>query len=364
MGITKNNASLDKGVYNKNMDKKVRIGINGFGRIGTVVLRAIIKEKYNAEVVAINTRGNATAEAIALQFKYDSVYGRMPMRVESKSPEKGAEIGKLEIGKTLIPLLGIDDPTKIPWGEYNVDVVLECTGKFTDSKASGHTQGGAKKVVISAPAKDSHIPTYILGVNEDAYHGETLVSNGSCTTNCVAPIVKLIDEKIGFQEGVLTTIHAYTTNQNIVDGTGKDPRRARAGASNIVPTATGAAEAVIAAYPPVKGRFAGSAIRVPVICGSYSDLTFKMVRNTTIDEINSIIEEACVSERLVGKMKISYDPLVSSDIIGDNASCVIDSRMTKVISDDMISIGAWYDNEYGYSCRLVELALFIHAFNG
>jgi len=346
------------------MNKKLRIGINGFGRIGTVVLRAIIKEKYDVEVAAINTRGTSTAESISLQFKYDSVYGRLPMHIGFAGPDKSSEIGKLEVGQYSIPLLGIDDPTKIPWGEYGVDIVLECTGKFTDSSASGHTQGGAKKVIISAPCKGANIPTYILGVNEEEYHGETLISNGSCTTNCVAPIVKLIDEKIGFQEGVLTTIHAYTTNQNMVDGTGKDPRRARAGAVNIVPTATGAAEAVIAAYPKVKGRFAGSAIRVPVICGSYSDLTFKMVRNTTIDEINSIIEDACVSPPLVGKMKISYDPLVSSDIIGDNASCIIDARMTKVISDDMISIGAWYDNEYGYSCRLVELALFIHAFNG
>lgn len=342
----------------------MRIGINGFGRIGTVALRAIFKEKYDVEVAAINTRGNATAESIALQFKYDSVYGRLPVHIGSAEPEKSSEIGKLVIGQSSIPILGNDDPTKIPWGDYDVDIVLECTGKFTDSKASGHTQGGAKKVVISAPTKDPHIPTYILGVNENDYHGETLVSNGSCTTNCVAPIVKLIDEAIGFQEGVLTTIHAYTTNQNMVDGTGKDPRRARAGAVNIVPTATGAAEAVIAAYPQVKGRFAGSAIRVPVICGSYSDLTFKMKRNTTIDEVNSIIEDACVSKALVGKMKISYDPLVSSDIIGDNASCIIDSRMTKVISDDMISIGAWYDNEYGYSCRLIELALLMHAFNG
>ena len=346
------------------MNKKLRIGINGFGRIGTVVLRAIFKEKYDVDVVAINTRGTATAEQIALQFKYDSVYGRLPLHIGFSGPEKSAEIGKLEVGKITIPLLGIDDPASIPWGEYGVDIVLECTGKFTDGKSSGHTQGGAKKVIISAPCKDAHIPTYILGVNEEEYHGETLVSNGSCTTNCVAPIVKLIEESIGFQEGVLTTIHAYTTNQNMVDGTGKDPRRARAGAVNIVPTATGAAEAVIAAYPRVKGRFAGSAIRVPVICGSYSDLTFKMVRSTSIDEINSIIQEACVSEKLVGKMKISYDPLVSSDIIGDNASCIIDSRMTKVVSDDMISIGAWYDNEYGYSCRLVELALFMHAFNG
>jgi glyceraldehyde-3-phosphate dehydrogenase type I len=198
-----------------------------------------------------------------------------------------------------------------------------------------------------------------LGVNADKYNGEKLISNGSCTTNCVAPIVKLIDQKIGFQEGVLTTIHAYTTNQNIVDGNGKDPRRARAAAINIVPTSTGAAEAVIASYPEVKGRFAGTAIRVPVICGSYSDLTFKMVRKTTIEEINSIFEEASISPELVSKLKVSYEPLVSSDIIGNNASCIIDASMTKVVSDDMVSIGAWYDNEYGYSCRLIENAILI-----
>jgi len=185
------------------------------------------------------------------------------------------------------------------------------------------------------------------------------VSNGSCTTNCVAGIVKLMDQKIGFQEGTLTTIHAYTANQNIVDGANKDARRARAAAINIVPTTTGAAESVVAVYPECKGRFGGTAIRVPVVCGSYSDLTFKLVRETSVEEVNSIFEEASVTKEMVGKLKVSYDPLVSSDIIGNNASCIIDSRMTKVISEDMVSIGAWYDNEYGYSCRLVEMGMFI-----
>ena len=340
-------------------EKKLKIGINGFGRIGTVVLRAILSEKYDIEVVAINTRGDMGIETYANQFKFDSVYGRLPMKVGHSDPQKGGEIGRLEVGENSIPLLGEADPTKIQWKNYGAEVILECTGAFTDMKASGHLKSGAKKVVISAPAKDPNIPVYILGVNEDRYKGETVISNGSCTTNCVAPIVKLIDEKIGFQEGVLTTVHAYTTNQNIVDGGGKDPRRARAAAINIVPTTTGAAEAVIAAYPEAKGRFAGTAIRVPVVCGSYSDLTFKMVRKTNIDEVNTIFEDASVSPELVGKMKVSYEPLVSSDIIGNNASCVIDTMMTKVVSDDMISIGAWYDNEYGYSCRLVEMAMYI-----
>jgi glyceraldehyde 3-phosphate dehydrogenase len=340
-------------------NKKIRIGINGFGRIGSVVLRAILLEKYDVEVAAINTTGEFDIETFALQFKYDSVYGRFPAKIEHYEPERAGEIGRLEIGNKIIPFLGEMDPSKIKWKNYDVDVVLECTGAFTDNRALAHIKAGAKKVIISAPAKDPKIPVFILGVNEDKYNDEKLCSNGSCTTNCVAPIVKLIDQKIGFQEGTLTTIHAYTTNQNIVDGNGKDPRRARAAAINIVPTSTGAAEAVIAAYPEAKGRFGGTAIRVPVVCGSYSDLTFKLVRKTTVEEINAIFEDASVSPELVGKLKVSYEPLVSSDIIGNNASCVIDTRMTKIISDDMVSIGAWYDNEYGYSCRLVENAIHI-----
>ena len=340
-------------------NKKIRIAINGFGRIGSVVLRAILAEKYDVEVAAINTDGRFDVETFAMQFKYDSVYGRSSWKVGFSEPQKAMEIGRLEVGENSIPVFGQMDPAKIPWKNYDVDVVLECTGAFTDSKALAHIKAGAKKVVISAPTKDKTIPTYILGVNGDKYKQEKLISNGSCTTNCVAPIVKLIDEKIGFQEGTLTTIHAYTTNQNIVDGNGKDPRRARAAAINIVPTSTGAAEAVIAAYPAAAGRFGGTAIRVPVICGSYSDLTFKLVRKTTIEEINSIFEEASFDPELVGKLKVSYEPLVSSDILGNNASCIIDTEMTKVISDDMVSIGAWYDNEYGYSCRLIENAIAI-----
>ena len=339
-------------------NKKIKIGINGFGRIGSVVLRAILMEKYDVEVAAINTI-KFEMETFAMQFKYDSVYGRFPAKIGFGEPQKAGEIGRLEVGDKVIPFLSEMDPSKINWKEYEVDVVLECTGAFTDNKALDHLKGGAKKVIISAPAKEAKIPTYILGVNDSEYNNEKLISNGSCTTNCVAPIVKLIDQKIGFQEGTLTTIHAYTTNQNIVDGSGKDPRRARAAAVNIVPTSTGAAEAVIACYPEAKGRFGGTAIRVPVICGSYSDLTFKLVRKTTVEEINLMFADASLTPELVSKLKVSYEPLVSSDILGNSASCIIDTRMTKVISDDMVSIGAWYDNEYGYSCRLVENAIAI-----
>lgn len=324
-----------------------------------MVLRAIVLENYGVEVAAVNTKGDLPMEAYVDQFKYDSVYGKLPYKISWNEAEKGGEIGRLIVGERTIPFLGEMDPTRIGWKNYEVEVVLECTGVFTDKKALGHVKGGAKKVVISAPPKDPMIPVYILGVNEDQYKGDELVSNGSCTTNCVAPIVKLIDEAVGFQEGVLTTIHAYTTNQAIVDGSGKDARRARAAAINIVPTSTGAAEAVIAAYPAAAGRFAGTAIRVPVVCGSYSDITFKLVRKTTVEEVNKIFEDASVEPNLVGKVKVTYDPLVSSDIIGNNGSCVIDTRMTKVVSDDMVSIGAWYDNEYGYSCRLIEMAMWI-----
>jgi len=339
--------------------KKVKIGINGFGRIGSVVLRAILLEKYDVEVVAINTKGDLPMEVYVNQFKYDSVYGRLPVKVEQGESEKAGEIGRLVVGGKEIPFLGEMNPEKIAWKRYGAEVILECTGAFRDMRAMGHIKAGAKKVVISAPAKDKSIPTFILGVNEDKYKGEKIVSNASCTTNCVTGIVKLIDEKIGFEEGSLTTIHAYTTNQNIVDGSGSDPRRARAAAINIVPTSTGAADSVIAAYPEAEGRFGGTAIRVPVVCGSYSDLTFKLVRTSSVEEINSIFEEASVEPRMVGRLKVSYDPLVSSDIIGNNASCIIDSRMTKIISEDMVSIGAWYDNEYGYSCRLVEMGIMV-----
>ncbi len=339
-------------------NKKIKIGINGFGRIGSVALRAILMEKYDVEVGAINTI-KYEMETFAMQFKYDSVYGRFPAKISYEEPQKSGEIGRLVVGDKIIPFLSEMIPSKINWKDYDIDVVLECTGAFTDDKALDHLKGGAKKVIISAPAKDTKIPIYILGVNDTDYNNEKLISNGSCTTNCVAPIVKLIDQKIGFQEGTLTTIHAYTTNQNIVDGSGKDPRRARAAAINIVPTSTGAAEAVIACYPEAKGRFGGTAIRVPVICGSYSDLTFKLVRKSTVEEINSIFADASMTPELVSKLKVSYEPLVSSDILGNSASCVIDARMTKVISDDMVSIGAWYDNEYGYSCRLVENAIAI-----
>ncbi|KKR02880.1 MAG: Glyceraldehyde-3-phosphate dehydrogenase [Microgenomates group bacterium GW2011_GWC1_39_12] len=339
--------------YDKYMEeKRIKIGINGLGRIGTVVLRAVLQEKYPIDIVAINTKGNYDAQTISMRLKYDSVYGHFPEPISHTTDQLSYS------GQTIALLTG-DDSSAIPWGTHGVDVVLECTGKFTDKKAEGHFTGGAKKVIISAPSKDPAIPTYILGVNEKKYHGETVISNGSCTTNCVAPIMKLLHEQIGIEKGMLTTVHAYTANQNLVDGSSKDPRRGRAATTNIVPTTTGAAEAVIACYPEMRGKFDGIAIRVPVICGSYSAITCKMVRKTTKEEINAMFEKASMSTELRGKLLVSHDPLVSSDIIGNSASCVVDAQITSVISDDMISIGAWYDNEYGYACRLIEMAMYI-----
>jgi len=345
---------------NKNNNSPTRIAISGLGRIGRVLLRALYLENYNLDLVAINTSGSMDTEAWVHLLKHDSVYGRFPYKISAIGPRKSQEIGRIVLNDRQIPVLAQRDPSRIPWKNYHVDVVLECTGAFTDRKAEAHLKAGAKKVIISAPPKDSSIPVFVLGINENKYRGQKLISNGSCTTNCIAPLVKIIDREIGFQEAIATTIHAYTSGQNIVDGSHKDLRRARSAAQNIVPTTTGAARAVVAAYPEVAGRFAASAIRVPVICGSYLDLTFKLVRKSTVEEINNILESAAMEPRLVGRLKISYEPLVSSDIIGNTASCLVDTLMTKIVSDDMLQIAAWYDNEYAYSCRLLELANYIH----
>lgn len=339
-------------------NRKIRFAINGFGRIGRVAARAWW-ENYQSdlELAAINTSGSMDTYGWAHLLKYDSAHGRFPARIRVEDPQKGKEMGRMNIAGKSIPVLGERKPEKIPWQNYDVDVVLECTGVFRGRKAEAHFKGGGpKRVIISAPADD--VPIYLLGVNQDKYQGEALIEMGSCTTNCVAPIVKLVDQNFGFEECIMTTIHALTSSQNIVDGSHKDLRRARAGSASIVPTDTGAANSVVAAYPEAKGRFAAGAIRVPVVNGSYSELVFKIHQMTTMDEVNQMIEEAAARE-LVGIMKVSYEPLVSQDIIGNSASAIVDLPMTQVISDDMIKIAAWYDNEYGYSSRLLEMAKFV-----
>ncbi|MDD3532079.1 MAG: glyceraldehyde 3-phosphate dehydrogenase NAD-binding domain-containing protein [Candidatus Shapirobacteria bacterium] len=335
----------------------LNLAITGFGRIGRITLRTIRKNYVKkARVVAINTSGSMDAAGWAHLFKYDSVYGTWPEDILVLPPKQSAEIGRIKIGKDQYPVLAQKDPAKIAWRDYKVDTVLECTGAFLNKKAENHFLGGAKKVVLSAPPKDSSIPTFVLGVNDKQYQKQKLVSNASCTTNCVAPIVKVIDQAIGFQEALMTTIHAYTASQQVVDGSDKDLRRARAAAVNLVPTGTGAAKSVEAVYPEIAGRFAATAIRAPIICGSYSTFIFKTNRATSVDEVNQILESQA-AKKLAGILAISYDPLVSSDIVGISASAVVDAASTKVVSDDLLYLSAWYDNEWAYSCRLAELAI-------
>jgi len=338
----------------------VKVAINGFGRIGRIAFRqAVLDFPKEIEVVAINTSGSMEPEGWATIFKYDSVYRAFPRKVRAAEARGAREVGSLLINGQPYPLLAEKEPLTLPWFVYEPDVVIESTGVFRKfEEAEKHLKAGAKKVIVSAPPRGEGIPIYLMGVNESRYKGEKIISNGSCTTNCVAPVVELVKEKFGIEQASLTTIHAYTADQELVDGSHKDLHRARAAAQNIIPTETGAAESVIAVFPDLKGKFAGSAIRVPVICGSYSDLTFKISQKTTIDELNSLFQKAAA-----GKMKeilvVTTEPLVSGDIIGTTASSIVDLNMTTVVADDFIQVGAWYDNEWAYCRRLLEEAIYI-----
>ncbi|MGB9637251.1 MAG: type I glyceraldehyde-3-phosphate dehydrogenase [Microgenomates group bacterium] len=338
----------------------LKLAINGFGRIGRIVFRQAITDfKDKVEVVAINTSGSMEPEGWATLLKYDSVYRTLSREVKVAEPQGAREIGSLLIDGILYPLLAEREPAKIPWFAYKPDVVIESTGVFRRAEeAEKHLKAGAPKVIISAPPKGEGIPIYLMGVNENQYQGEKIISNGSCTTNCVAPVVKLIKEKFGIKQATLTTIHAYTADQELVDGSHKDLHRARAAGQNIIPTETGAAESVIAVFPELKGKFAGAAIRVPVICGSYSDLVFKIEKPATIDELNSLFVKASAG-KMKGILAVTADPVVSSDIIGNPASSLVDLGMTTVVAEDFIQVGAWYDNEWAYARRLLEEAIFI-----
>lgn len=338
----------------------IKLAINGFGRIGRIVFRQAITDfKSEIEVVAVNTSGSMETEGWRTLLQYDSVYRTFSKEVKAAEPQGAREIGSLLIDGNLYPLLAEKDPIKLPWFSYKPEVVIESTGVFRkESDVEKHLQAGAGKVIISAPPRGDGIPIFIMGVNENKYKGERIISNGSCTTNCVAPVVKLIKESFGIEQAALTTIHAYTSDQELIDGSHKDLHRARAAAQNIIPTETGAAESVVAIFPDLKGKFAGAAIRVPVVCGSFSDLTFKISKGTNINELNTIFQKAS-SGKMKGILKTITDPLVSGDIIGDPASSIIDLNMTTVVADDFIQIGAWYDNEWAYARRLIEEAIFI-----
>jgi glyceraldehyde 3-phosphate dehydrogenase len=331
------------------MSKK-KIAINGFGRIGRAAFK-IIMARDDMEVVAINDL--TSAATLAQLLKYDSIYGRYDKVVDSD------ETNLLVAGLT-IPVFAEKDPAALSWRSLGVDVVLECTGVFrTKALAELHIKAGAKGVVISAPSKSSDIPTIVLGVSKQDKLS-SVISNASCTTNCIAPIAQIIEQELGVQKATMTTIHSYTADQNLVDGPHKDLRRARAAALNIVPTSTGAATATSEVVPELKGLFDGLSVRVPTACGSLADFTFLVKKKTTIEEVNNILKKAAASSRYKGILEVSSDPLVSSDIIRNSASAIVDLELTNVIDRDLVKIIAWYDNEWGYSNRLVEIANLIN----
>lgn len=339
----------------------MKVAINGFGRIGRTAFK-IILDKYSdqIEVVAINDLTDA--KTLASLLKYDSNYGIWHHEVSADNQSsQTSSIGKNIIvdGKSFA-VLAEKEPEKLPWKDLNVDVVIECTGRFTDQEgAQKHLTAGAQKVIISAPSKEesadgSSIKTYLLGVNGTKYAGEAIISNASCTTNCIATIAAVMNLKFGIIKAMMTTIHAYTADQNLQDGPHKDLRRARAAAENIVPTTTGAAIATTEAIPELKDKFGGVAIRVPVPVGSLSDFTFLLAQKTTITEVNNVFKEISQHISFNKILAVTEEPVVSSDIVGRSESAIVDLNLTQVVDGDFVKIFAWYDNEFGYSNRLVE----------
>ncbi|RYZ32288.1 MAG: type I glyceraldehyde-3-phosphate dehydrogenase [Propionibacteriaceae bacterium] len=330
----------------------VRVGINGFGRIGRNFFRAIQASGADIEVVAFNDLGDDATQAHLL--KYDSILGRLGQDVEVVD-------GGIKVGDKVIKSYAERDPANLPWGEIGADVVIESTGFFTDGlKAKAHLDGGAKKVIISAPAKNEDI-TVVMGVNHDLYDpaAHTVISNASCTTNCLAPMAKALNDGLGIEKGLMTTIHAYTQDQNLQDAPHSDLRRARAANLSIIPTSTGAAKAVSLVLPELKGKLDGYALRVPVPTGSATDLTFTASRETTVEEVNSIVK-AAAEGAMKGFLVYTEDEIVSADIVTDPSSCIFDSGLTKVIGDQ-VKVVSWYDNEWGYSNRLVDLVKHVGA---
>jgi len=323
-----------------------RIGINGFGRIGRLVFKAAF-QRGDMEFVAINDLTDAAT--LAQLLKYDSTHGRFPVPVT-------VEGDSLVVGGKKIRVLAEKDPTKLPWGEMGVDVVVESTGVFTTrEKCAWHLQAGAKKVVLTVPAKDEIDATVVLGVNDDVLKPEhQIVSNASCTTNCLAPVAKVLHDNFGIRRGLMTTVHAYTNDQRILDLPHKDLRRARSAAINLIPTTTGAARAVGKVIPSLKGRLDGMAMRAPVADGSVVDLTVELEKNATVEEINAAMKKAAQGA-MKGILEYSEDPLVSTDIIGNPHSSVFDSGLTSVMDGNFAKVLSWYDNEWGYSNRVVDL---------
>jgi glyceraldehyde 3-phosphate dehydrogenase len=329
------------------------VGINGFGRVGRAAFRAAYERGLGLEWIGINDL--ADIEALAHLLKYDTVYGRFPGTV-------AAGDGVIRIDGTEIPVFSKPDPANLPWGELGAEVVIEATGRFRSRvEAAKHLESGARKVIVSAPVKDADA-TVVLGVNfKQAYDPDThdVVSNASCTTNCLAPVAKVLHETVGIRHGLMTTIHAYTADQRLIDLPHKDLRRARAAGVNLIPTSTGAAKAIGLVIPDLAGKLNGFAVRAPIPTGSIVDLTIEAARPTSIDEINELFRVRADLEELAGVLAYSEEPLVSSDIVKSPYSAIFDAPLTSVVDETQVKVVAWYDNEWGYSNRLVELAALV-----
>ena len=329
----------------------VKIGINGFGRIGRNYFRAALAKGSDLEIVAVNDLTDN--KALAHLLKYDSITGRLDATVE-------LEGDNIIVNGKPIRVLEERDPAKLPWADLGVDIVIESTGRFTKAEdARKHIEAGAKKVIVSAPASGDNVSTLVLGVNEDSYDPAVhdIISNASCTTNCLAPLAKVFMDNFGIERGLMTTVHAYTADQNLQDGPHSDLRRARAAAENVIPTSTGAAKALGLVIPELVGKLDGYALRVPVITGSITDLTVTASRQVTVEEVNAAYK-AAADGPLKGILSYTEDPIVSSDIVGDPNSAIFDAGITKVIGDQ-VKVAAWYDNEWGYSNRLVDITEFV-----
>ncbi len=335
------------------MSKKLNIAINGFGRIGRAVFKIILEKYPNYNIVAINDLGDA--KSLAHLLKYDSAYGIYGQKISSDS-------NHIIVNSKKSILFSEKDPSLLPWAKLNVDVVLECTGRFTNKEAlMMHIKAGAKKVILSAPAKgNDNVKSIVLGVNEKTIKkSDKVLSCASCTTNCLAPVSDIINKKFGIKNALMTTIHAYTADQNLVDGPHKDLRRARSAAINMVPTSTGAAIAISQVIPSLKNSFDGLAVRVPVVVGSMCDIVFLLKKKTNLKELNNYFIAISKSKGYKGIIEASNEDLVSSDIIGNSHSAIIDLSLTRVVNPNMIKVIAWYDNEWGYSHRLADLIKYL-----
>ena len=333
--------------------QKIRVAINGFGRIGRVTFR-ILSERKNIEVVAINDLTDS--KTLAHLLKYDSVHRQM-------NAEIGSDEKHIVVNGKKIPVFSEKDPEMLPWAALNIDVVIESTGYFLDTASNQkHLKAGAKKVIVSAPPKSNDIKTVVVGINEYSISKhDTIVSNASCTTNCAAPMIQVLDENFGLEDGYITTVHSYTGDQRLHDAPHKDLRRARAAAMSIVPTSTGAAKAITKIFPHLEGKLGGCGMRVPVPNGSLTDITCVLRKPTTVEEINNAFKNAA-NGKLSSILQYTTDPIVSTDIIGNPYSCIFDAEFTSVVGN-MIKVIGWYDNEYGYSSRLADLVTYVQELN-